>query len=435
MLSATYDVTLPEVDAQGYDLHLVVKDDTFEAEVTGTYVATQAIRELALDFEGSQVDGALALGVPASFRREGPVLTIDLGRSVPRGAVFTTRVRYHGTIGESDNGLSVHHGLYATLAWPRAARWWIPLRDHPRDGATFAVTATFPSRYVVVANGGWRWYTEGAGTKTWRFDSHEPMPTYDFHLAAYDRWKLSHEGQVNAYVYEDIANRSHDVYGDIPAALDWFARALGPYRWESLSYLEEPLSWGGAMEHATVVSMGEDLFGGPRSAREAAIHELAHHWSGNLVRIRTWNDFWLSEGFANYLTARFLAAHDGKDAERKTWKRMRKSALAADEQETAHALRPPDPEIDVMTIFDATSYDKGACVLRLLERVVGEQAFTAFLRGWFDRHAFQAVTTSDFERELAQETHVDVGPIFDGLVYRPWDPLESTCRHASLSIL
>jgi aminopeptidase N len=175
------------------------------------------------------------------------------------------------------------------------------------------------------------------------------------------------------------------------------------------------------MEHASVVSMDETLFRTPKGARTTAFHELAHHWSGNLVRVRTWNDFWLSEGFAEYLTARFVAANDGPAAKAKIYRGYLTQALAADRR-APHPVRPPDPELDVLTIFDAISYQKGALVLRALGRVVGEERLTTFLRGWFERHTFGAVTTRDLERELAAATGVELRAFFDGFVYGTYHP-------------
>ena len=139
------------------------------------------------------------------------------------------------------------------------------------------------------------------------------------------------------------------------------------------------------------------------------------------MRIRTWNDFWLSEGFTEYLTARFLAANDGPDAKKKTYRDYLAQTLLADRTKP-HPVRPPDPEIDVLTIFDAISYQKGALVLHALERIVGEEELTRFLRGWFDRHAFGAVSTTDLERELEAAAHQDLSRFFAGFVYGSYHP-------------
>jgi aminopeptidase N len=167
--------------------------------------------------------------------------------------------------------------------------------------------------------------------------------------------------------------------------------------------------------------MDESLFRNPTRARETAWHELAHHWSGNLVRVRRWNDFWLSEGFTVYLTARALGEVYGPAEKQRVIAEQRARALAADAADP-HALAPRGAEIDVLAIFDAISYQKGALVLRMLERMVGEEKLTAFLKDWFERHAFQAVTTEDFERELSEATGRDLSAFFASFVYAGYHP-------------
>jgi len=210
------------------------------------------------------------------------------------------------------------------------------------------------------------------------------------------------------------------VYGDLPKALDYFESKFGKYRWGTASFVEEPI-FGGGMEHASVVSMDETLFTDAVEARKTGFHELAHHWSGNLVRVRTWNDFWLSEGFTEYLTARFLGANDGPAAKKATFREYLTQSLAAD-RSNPHALRPADPEIDVLTIFDAISYQKGALVLHALEKLVGEDKLTEFLKGWFDRHAFTAVTSAQLLKELSDASGKDLSKFFEGFVFGSYHP-------------
>lgn len=450
---ASFDATLPDVDALAYDLRLSVDlaapgRETFTASVLGTFVATRAgLDALDLDFEGNEVRRVEIDGAEAAYRRSGAVLTVTLPHPRPAGARVAVRVTYDGALYQADRGdpedfvgyggLMVRHeqghAIVATLSWPTKARRWLPVRDHPRDGATFAVTAVVPSRYTVAANGALVSATPPAadGTRSWRYEASSPMPPYDFHVAAYDDWKehrvpraaSGDPRSVDAFVYARDearlggASAVDALFGDVPAALDFYARTFGAWRWgPALRYVEEPI-FGGGMEHATAVSLDETLFAGDaRSARTVAFHELAHHWAGNLVRIGSWNDFWLSEGFAEYLARRFRAQAEGPAAARRSWNEVRARAIAA-ESSHAHPLRPADPERDVLSIFDGVVYDKGAFVMRLLAHQIGEERFTGFLRTWFERHAFGHVTTADFERELGAAAGVDVAPLFDAWVY------------------
>jgi aminopeptidase N len=442
------DMTLPDYDAIGYEIDLRVSDvpghETYAADVKGSYIATRDLAELALDFDGNTIDEVVIGGHAATYRREGAKLIVKLPQAVPSGRSLTSRIRYHGAVLQADGadpndfaafgGLDVrqHNAdgkrIYSSLNWPSKARRWLPLRDHPSDGAIVAMNLTFPRSFTVLSNGKQVARTEHTdGTSTWRYEALTPMPAYDFHVVAYEGWKVDDTRStsgipITTYTYGGAAQSQAKIYGDLAKTLDFYESKFGKYRWGTASFVEEPI-FGGGMEHATVVSMDETLFTmPPQEARKTAFHELGHHWSGNLVRIRTWNDFWLSEGFTEYLTARFLAANDGPDAKKAVLRSYLTRALAAD-RNAPHPVRPADPEVDVLTIFDAISYQKGALVLHALERVVGgEDKLTQLLKAWFDRHAFRAVLTADLEKELSEASGKDLSKFFDGFVYGSYHP-------------
>lgn len=440
------DKTLPDVDAVGYEIALRVdatpRREAFTADVKGTYVATRALTELALDFEGNTVDDVKVDGRIAQHRRDGAKLIVTLPSPVAEGRTFSTRIVVHGDVRQADganpNDFSAFGGLmvkqrnadgkriFTSLNWPSKARRWLPLRDHPSDGAMVAFDVTFPKAYVVLANGKKIADRENAdGTKTWRYEALTPMPTYDFHVSAYDGWDVEESRSssgvpIATYTYAGAAQSESTVYGDLPKVLDFYESAFGKYRWGSAGFIEEPI-FGGGMEHASVVSMDETLFMDPHGARKTAFHELGHHWSGNLVRIRQWNDFWLSEGFTEYLTARALGQVDGPARKKEVLREYLSRALSAD-RANPHPLAPRGNEIDVLTIFDGISYQKGALVVRMLERIVGAEKLDAFLKDWFSRHAFAAVTTNDLERELSQASGIDLSKFFASFVYGGYHP-------------
>ena len=452
----TYDKTMPDVDAIGYDVSLAVTTqpighESFAAEVAGTFVATRSLTSLELDLEGNEVDAVQVSGKATTFTRKGSVLSIALPRTIATGRAFTATVKYHGTLYQADGAnpndfdkfgglMAVHQNragktIYSSLNWPSKARRWLPLRDHPRDGAMVAMKVTFPSALTVVANGDSLGSKKnGDGTTTSEFEALTPMPTYDYFVAAYDGWSeksaTSRAANVAVHSYAYTADRAiaDQIVADVPAAVDYYGGTFGAFKWgSSISFLEVPI-FGGGMEHATVVSLDETLFSDAAGSRTIAFHELAHHWSGNSSRIGTWNDFWMSEGFTDYLTRRFVEAHDGKEAGAKLWKATQSRALA----DSGHALRPADPERDVLEIFDDVSYQKGAFVLRMLEHRLGTGAFTTFLRGWFDHHRFAPVTTSDFAKELvAAAPGLDVDAFFAQWVYAAGHPeLKVTWKRA-----
>lgn len=464
----TWDRAMPDVDAIGYDVDLRVDEstagaETFRATLRGVFVATRALDTLTLDYVGD-VDGAEVDGQPATASRTGATLSVPLGRTVPEGGGFMVTLRYHGALfqgtGANPNDFNVFGGLmafqrnragrkiYESLNWPSKARRWLPVRDHPRDGAMLAMRATFPQTYTVFSNGREEGRVDNAdGTRSWSFFCATPMPAYDIHIAAYDDWvetaatSMGHQRAVRWLPYSGDAEAGATVFSDLPAAMDFYEDTFGPFRWDQAVFLEVPI-FGGGMEHATLVSMDETLFRSPMRNRQVSFHELAHHWSGNLVRIATWNDFWMSEGFTDYLTGRFVDAHDGAARGLGNWRTFLNSAMAADRAATDHALRPADPEGDVLRIFDAITYKKGAFVLRMLEHQLGTEAFTTFLRNWFDRHAGGAVTTQTFERELDMAfSGRNLGDFFRQWVYTEGQPTltvtsryDATAQRASLTL-
>jgi aminopeptidase N len=442
------DASMPDVDAIGYEVDIRVdestaKKESYRATVKGTFVATAPLGEVALDFAGNEVDSVRVSGRAATFRRERDKLVVKLPTAVAKGRAFSITTAYHGALAQADGadssdldafgGLMVmqkntnQRKIYASLNWPSKARRWLPLRDHPRDGAMFAVRATFPEKYVVVSNGKRVSAAKNAdGTKTWQYEALTPMPPYDVSLTAYDDWAESEARSrsgvpIKTFTYSSSTTIAKDIYQDVPRSMDFYEGTFGPYRWGSLAYLEEPI-FGGGMEHASVVSMDQSLFRSPRESRLIAFHELGHHWSGNLARIGTWNDFWLSEGFTDYLTRRAAEALDGEEEARKLWRSTMARALEAEAQ-SLHPVRPPDPEKNVLEFFDDISYQKGAWVLRMLEKRLGRDKMDAFLKGWFERHAFKAVTTSTLEAELAPLMGPDAArAFFDQFVRGEYHP-------------
>lgn len=454
------DRSMPEVDAVGYELDLAVTDATpgaeaFRATLRGTFLATRALTSLALDLEGNEVDEVTVDGAATTHTRTGDRLDVALPHPVADGAGFVVSVRYHGVFLQGRTGaagFNTNGGLMAvqrnregrrvfmSLDWPGRTRRWLPVRDHPRDGAMVAARLTFPAAYTVISNGRRVGVTDNADeTRTWEYEALTPMPIYDLHIGAYDQWvdqespAAANGVVIHHHDYRSMVAQGNAAYADIHEAMNFYTDTFGPYRWGPMAFLQEP-AIGGGMEHATVVSMEETMFTRPRVARGVAIHELAHHWAGNLVRGVTWNDLWLSEGFSDYLTGRYIESHDGAAAGIVQWQEVLRQGLTTEHamrNDALLALRPADPEADPLRMFTLIVYKHGAFALRMLEAVVGREALTSFLRGWFDRHAYAAVGTEALRTELEAATRQDLRGYFDQWVYGVFHPVMTVTTAAA----
>src|SRR5580765_2861734 len=146
------------------------------------------------------------------------------------------------------------------------------------------------------------------------------------------------------------------------------------------------------------------LLAGDRSLVSVIAHELAHSWSGNLVTNASWNDMWLNEGFTTYFERRIIEILYGKQEARMQEVLGRQQLLAAIKEhgdtnmdtrlKTSFAGRDPDAGISDIP------YEKGYAFLRVIEEAVGRNKFDAFLKNYFDNHAFQSRTTEQFLDEL-----------------------------------
>jgi len=181
----------------------------------------------------------------------------------------------------------------------------------------------------------------------------------------------------------------------------------GPYRWDRYDVLIMPRAFAyGGMENPRISFVSPSIIAGDRSLVSTVVHELAHSWSGNLVTNATWDDFWLNEGFTSYLERRMVETLYGKRRAEmedaiayeglvQTIADLKAAGLENDTDLKLN-LAGRDPNEGTSDV----AYDKGARFLRFLESRFGRPAFDAFLRDYFDAHAFRSMTTEAFRAEL-----------------------------------
>ena len=162
------------------------------------------------------------------------------------------------------------------------------------------------------------------------------------------------------------------------------------------------------MEIPKVIFVTPTIIAGDKSLVGLVAHELAHSWSGNLVTNANWSDSWLNEGVTSYFENRIMEAIYGPK------RAAQEAALSFDEMEKALAEENNGPNTQLHLgskegVPDGGSsgiiYDKGAVFLRTIEKIVGRDNWDAYLRSYFDRHAFQPMTSARFLADMYASPH------------------------------
>lgn len=148
---------------------------------------------------------------------------------------------------------------------------------------------------------------------------------------------------------------------------------------------------------------------------EVVQHELAHQWFGNLVTMDFWDGLWLNEGFATWMS---WYSCNTFFPEWKVWQTYvtdsLQNALSLDALRSSHPIEIPVKRADeINQIFDAISYSKGSCVLRMISKYLGEDVFMEGIRQYLKKHAYGNTQTSDLWSALSGASGKDVSSVMD----------------------
>ena len=282
-------------------------------------------------------------------------------------------------------------------------RTWIPTQDSPGIRQTWEARITAPEPLDVVMSGVRQGEPEdlGNGRRAFTFVMDKPVPPYLIAIAAGDIDFAALGPRTGVWAEPATLPRAAKEVGDTEQLVAAAEQLYGDYRWGRYDMIVLPPSFPyGGMENPVMTFLTPTFIAGDRSNNGLVAHELAHSWSGNLVTNAVWGDSWLNEGVTTYFENRIVEKVYGK-------KRAEQEAalMFANIQETLAEVGNDAPGTALSTdgeyeLGSAITYDKGAFFLRTVESIVGRERFDAWLRQWFDNHAFQPATGELFYEDM-----------------------------------
>ena len=398
------------------------------------------LRSLEMDVDHLHIKSVRsAANKKLEFESVGGRLIIDLGQAVQPGKASTVIVDYEAR--QPNQGI---YFISPDKAYPKKpvqvwtqgqdqdAHYWFPCIDYPNAKATTEVIATVPANFFVLSNGTLVSTTANkpAKTKTYHWKMDLPHVTYLVSCVA---------GEFSAHTdtlgdlpvsYYVVPGREADgarSFGKTPKMVKFFADRIGvAYPYSKYAQIAVCDFIFGGMENTTATTQTDTTLHDARahldfSSDPLVAHELAHQWFGDLLTCKDWSHAWLNEGFATYFEALFREFDQGSDEF--DYYRLHMAERYFDEDNREYR-RPIVTNVytEPIELFDRHLYEKGACVLHMIRRMLGDDLWWRSINRYVSDHKFETVETVDFVRAIETTTGRNMLPFFDQWVFKGGHP-------------
>ena len=370
-------------------------------------------------------------------------------------------INFSGTITDAMHGLYpcyfTHDGvkkqLFVTQFESHHAREVFPCVDEPAAKAEYDLTLVTRTGITVLGNMPVKYEEENGNSLTTTFEKTPRMSSYLLAFVIGELHKKSARTksgvEVNIWATPAQNENTLDFALDIATrSIDFYDEYFGvKYPLPKSDHVALPDFSSGAMENWGLITYREScLLADPELTPESSrrfiatviAHELSHQWFGNLVTMHWWNDLWLNESFANMMEYVAIDAlqpdwHMWEDfATNEVTAALRRDSLDGVQSVQADVNHPDE----ISTLFDpAIVYAKGGRLLVMVRKLIGEEAFRAGLKSYFEKFAYKNTVGNDLWQELESASGQPIVNLMNTWISQPGLPVISVSTSHDTAIL
>ena len=373
----------------------------------------------------------------------------------------TIHINFSGTITDAMHGLYpcyfTHDGvkkqLFATQFESHHAREVFPCVDEPAAKAEYDLTLITRSGITVLGNMPVKSEEENDDSRTTTFKKTPRMSSYllAFVIGELHKKTARTKSGVEVNVWATPAQNENtlDFALDIATrSIDFYDEYFGvKYPLPKSDHVALPDFSSGAMENWGLITYREScLLADPELTPESSrrfiatviAHELSHQWFGNLVTMNWWNDLWLNESFANMME---YVAIDALHPEWRMWEDFATNEVtAALRRDSLDGVQSVQADVnhpdEISTLFDpAIVYAKGGRLLVMVRKLIGEEAFRAGLKSYFEKFAYKNTVGNDLWQELESASSQPIVNLMNAWISQPGLPVVSVSNSHDAAIL
>jgi aminopeptidase N/puromycin-sensitive aminopeptidase len=421
--------------------------------------ATSAITLNALELDFKTVDvtsGGATQPAKVSLDPKNEMATLTVEKPVSAGPA-KIHIVFSGKLNDQLRGFYLGHTDKRTYAStqmePTDARRAFPCFDEPALKATFDMSVIADKGDVGISNGKVVSDTPGPGADkhTIKFATSPKMSSYLVALVVGDFKCL--EGSSDGIPIRVCG--TPDKVQDGQFALETAEHAMHfynqyysiKYPYGKLDLIGLPDFSAGAMENIGAITFREIVLDVNKDTPESLkkivaddiAHEMAHQWFGDLVTMEWWNDIWLNEGFATWMSPKPVNAWKPEWNNRMDEVQSADNAMSTDSLKSTRPIRTQaETSAQIGEMFEPSiTYDKTANVLRMVEQYIGPESFRAGVNAYLEKYKYGNATAEDFWNTMTSVSHRPVDKIMSTFVEQPGVPLvtvTASCKQNNSSV-